>query len=211
MEMEFAQWYLIRILSEFYDEQQLLPDTLAALYRDKEYLTNIMVNNQANMEDPIKYVSNNRKVQEENAIGYSVRWNKQEMEMDKRREEEEAEIWMNEIQSRILKRPVFLDQEQNNESGKYIRSIFPECRIEFKGFGRFLGYSDLDQILFWTPFLILRYFYLQYRSKGDEILAILTTMSGNAGLVHAKREITIDNQRELAKESVRTIMKKYAA
>jgi len=211
MEMEFAQWYLIRILSEFYDEQQLLPDTLAALYRDKEYLTNIMVNNQANMEDPIKDVSNNRKVQEENAIGYSVRWNKQEMEMDKRREEEEAEIWMNEIQSRILKRPVFLDQEQNNESGKYIRSIFPECRIEFKGFGRFLGYSDLDQILFWTPFLILRYFYLQYRSKGDEILAILTTMSGNAGLVHAKREITIDNQRELAKESVRTIMKKYAA
>ncbi len=210
-EMGFAQWFMIRILSEFYESRQILPDTLAAIYIDKEIIYQYISNNKAMIEEPKEHLSNFRKIQKECAdTPYSHR-NIVEMELEMEGEGNENGSVLNVINSGIVQRPVFLDQTITRESGKYIKSLFPECRIEFKGFGRFFGYSDFNQIIFWTPFIILRYFYLKYCDKGDEIIKILTRISSNAGMYHAKREITIENQRELALESINSIMKKYVS
>jgi hypothetical protein len=72
--------------------------------------------------------------------------------------------------------------------------------------GRFLGCSDLDQIFFWTPFIVLRLF-LKYRDRGGEILTVLTKITMDMGLCRTKRETVAENQRELALEGIRAVGK----
>lgn len=204
-EMGFAQWFVIRILTEFYDSRPILPDALAALYISGEFLKQYMSNNRADITEPMEYLADFRKYQKECAMAPFRPGN-----IDKTEEREEESLFRA-INSGILQRPVFLDQKMERESGKYIKSIFPECQMEFRGFGRFLGYSDLNQIIFWTPFILMRYFYLKYYKEGGEIVTILTGISRNAGLYHAKREITVENQRDLASAGIHSVRKKYVS
>jgi hypothetical protein len=209
-EMEFAQWFLIRTLWEFYDSPRLLPEVLAALYMDKEFIGRYISNNQAVIEQPNLFMSKYRNFQKDSRILPSVDESGNSDGSETPETGKERETMLNAIHSSILQRPVILNQELTKESEKFIRSGFPECRMEYKGFGRFLGYSDLNRIVFWSPFLLLRYFYLRYCGHGEEITAILTALPRMAGTSYAKREITEDHQRELASAVIQSLRKKYA-
>jgi hypothetical protein len=210
-EMEFVYWYLIRVLSEFYESPLLLPDSLAAVYCDTEFLIRYLPDDTVEMKELRETVAAFRRLQRNRRIAPYAQWTDGEMEFEIQKELRECGGLIGDINSGILQRPVVLDRAQKNESAKYIRAAFPECRVEFRGFGRFLGYSDLNQILFWTPLLALRYFYWKYIPRGKEILLILTAISRQAGGLHAERRITGDNHRALASDGTRAVMKKYVA
>ncbi|MGB7537590.1 MAG: hypothetical protein WBM17_03550 [Anaerolineales bacterium] len=210
-EMEFVQWYMIRVLSEFYESPLLLPDSLAAVYCDTDFLSRYLPDDAAEMRDLQECLADFRRRQRSRRIAPYALMTDRDLELEMRKEQRESRTLLGEINSGIIQRPVILDQAQKRESAKYIRAVFPECRVDFKGFGRFLGYSDLNQILFWTPLLVLRYFYGKYIPKGEKILSILTAISYQAGLLHAERAIAGDNHRELASEGIRALMEKYSA
>jgi hypothetical protein len=210
-EMEFVLWYLIRALSEFYESPALLPDLLAAVYLDTGFLSHFLPGEDPPKPDLQERILDFRRLQREHRIAPYGLMTEAEMELEIQKEQREYRGMIGEINAQILQRPVVLDPQEAKESAKYIRAAFPECRVEFKGFGRFLGYSDLNQILFWTPLLVLQYFYRTYIPKGDEILAILTAVSTHAGLLHAGRRIAGDNHRELAAAGIRALMKKYVS
>ncbi|MBN2085222.1 MAG: hypothetical protein JW748_08335 [Anaerolineales bacterium] len=208
-EMEFVQWYLIRVLSEFYESPALLPDTLAAVYLDRDYLLRFLPGEDPEIGDLRERLAEFRGLQRERRIAPYARMTDAEMELELQKEQRATRILAGEIEAGILRRPVAWDPERKNESPKYIRAAFPECRVEFRGFGRFLGYSDLNQILFWSPLLVLRFFHRKYIPKGDEILAILISIASHAGLLHAGRLIAGDNHRALASEGIDALRKKY--
>ncbi len=210
-EMEFVHWYLIRVLSEFYESPLLLPDSLAAVYHDWEFLARFLAADDAVLIDLPERLAAFRHLQRECRIAPYAQMTDAELDLELRREAREHQALIGEINSGIIQRPVILDRAGEKESPKFIRAVYPECRVEFKGFGRFLGYSDINQILYWTPFLILKYFYLKYIPAGGEILQILAAISGSAGGMHAARRIAGDNHRALAAEGIRAVRKKYAA
>jgi hypothetical protein len=208
-EMEFVQWYLIRVLSEFYESPALLPDSLAAVYLDPGFLSRYIPDGIPVMKEFRARMTEFRRWQRDRRIAPYARMKDAELELNMEKEQRESRTLIGEIESGILRRPVVWDPERMQESPKYIRAAFPECRVEFRGFGRFLGYSDLNQILFWTPLLVLRYFHRKYIPKGDEILAILLAVASRAGALHAERMITGDNHRELASAGILALRKKY--
>ncbi len=209
MEMEFVHWYMIRVLSEFYESPLLLPDSLAAVYIDREFLARFLPSDDAGLIDLPKRFAAFRKLQRECRIAPFAQMTDAELDLELRREAREHQALIGEINSGIIQRPVILDRAGEKESPKFIRAVYPECRVEFKGFGRFLGYSDINQILYWTPFLILKYFYLKYIPAGGEILQILAAISGSAGGMHAARRIAGDNHRALASEGIRAVNNKF--
>ena len=168
-EMSFVQWFLIRIFFAFYETAPFLPEGLASLYLDGEFLASYVTGNRVEAREPLRASM---------AAG-------------------------------MIQRPILLNQDVNTETKKYIRSVYPECRMDFKGFGRFLGYNDLNPVVFWSPFLILRYFYLKYVPKGGEILVILKAVSANAGRLFTKGEITFENHFRLAAAEIDALSRKY--
>jgi hypothetical protein len=210
-EMEFVHWYLIRVLSEFYESPLLLSDTLAAVYCDTDFLSRYLRDEAAEMRGLREFLAAFRGLQRSRRIAPYAQLTDGEMELELGKEQRECRALIGEINSGILQRPVVLDRTFERESPKFIRAVFPECRVEFRGFGRFLGYSDLNQILFWTPLLALRYFYDKYIPKGEEILLILTAISRQAGMLHAERRITGNNHHALASAEIHALMKKYTA
>ena len=210
-EMEFVHWYMIRVLSEFYELPLLLPDSLAAVYIDREFLARFLPSDDAVLGDLPERLAAFRKLQRECRIAPYARMTDAELDLELRKEARDFQTLIGEINSGIIRQPVMLDRAGEKNSPKFIRAVFPECRVEFKGFGRFLGYSDINQILYWTPLLVLKYFHIKYIPAGGEILPILTAVSRSAGGMQAARRITGDNHRELASEGIRTVMKKYVS
>ncbi len=211
MEMEFVHWYLIRVLSEFYESPLLLPDSLAAVYIDREFLARFLTSDDAVIGDFPERLAAFRNLQRECRIAPYAQMTDEELDLELRTEAREHQALIGEINSGMIQRPVILDRAGEKESPKFIRAVYPECRVEFKGFGRFLGYSDINKILYWTPFLVLKHFYVKYIPAGGEILQILAAISGSAGGMHAARRIAGGNHRELALEGIRAVRKKFAA
>jgi hypothetical protein len=210
-EMEFVHWYLIRVLSEFYESPLLLPDSLAAVYIDREFLTRFLSSDDAVLSDLSERLVGFRILQKDCRITPYAGMREAEMELELIKEARDNRKVIGEINSGIIRKPVILDRTCEKESPKFIRAAFPECRVEFRGFGRFLGYSDLNPILFWTPLLVLKYFYTKYIPAGGEIIPILAAVSRSAGWMHAARRIGGDNHHTLASEGTRAVMKRYAA
>jgi hypothetical protein len=206
-EMECAQWFLLRALCEFYESSAALSETLAVLYMDGGFIGRYLSSGTAEVKAPDAL-----------ALEFRICRDGQKMPPAKRTGEDGAEpaaesqaagASLRAIHTGILQRPVGLNLDLKKETGKFIRATYPECRLDYKGFGSFLGYSDLNRYVFWSPFLLLRHFHLQYRRHGEEITVILSDLARMAGLSYVKREITADNPPVLARSAVAAVRKKF--
>ena len=207
MEMECAQWFLLRSLCEFYSSSPALPILLAALYRDDAFVGGCISEGKTEVGDPDVRIAEFRNAGSGRMM-HSAGLRGMESEVSDE-EKKIAEIKLRGLYSSILQRPVTLKPGWEGKTAKYIRAAHPECRLEYKGFGSFLGYSDIDRCVFWSPFLLLRHLQLRYRRHGEEITDILTALAKTAGLSYDRREITAETAGESARAAVDAVRRKY--